>query len=590
MVNYDITAIIKAQDKASDKFRKVEKSSKGLNKAFGKLGGAASVAGGVIAASLVTKALGAVTNFVSGSLSAFSDFETSMATVSTLLGDNEDAMALFGKELRAMSEEIPVNSVNELGDALFQVISAGIPASEALAVLETAAKGAKAGVTDTFTAVDGLTTVLNAYQLPATEVNRIMDIFFATNKAGKTTVGELAASMSKIIPTAAAMGVSFEEISAGMATLTAGGAQTTEAATALNAVMVAIIKPSTDMSLALEKMGFESGQAFLETQGLSGAMSLLADFIDKGSASATDLFPNVEALKAVFPLTGAQAEAFAENLESISDSAGATEVAFNKQAETHASKMQVMTNTMQNLQAVLGEALAPALEDIAELFTENKEEIKAVFTVLGQLIKGGIWVAIAAFKGFFIIGEQIVKLFAIIGKAIVNTLDFAFLPLQLIFHALTGNWEAFGDTFKRVYDNSIKPIVDAFKGAMDIIGGAVKGLSDFLVGNSVWTDMLGKMEKQSKDILPKVEDEFKGFSADIGGGIAQINPNIGTSVNRGVSDVNNPVTITGPLINIEGSANEEVVNEAVNQVKTILDNIVIESTSPDASTSRIRTR
>ena len=589
MVNYDIKAVIKAEDKASNTFKKVGKSSGALGGAFKKLGGAGNVMAGNLAAGLATSGAQAVTSFVSSSVDSFGNFEASLANVQTLLSDGQDVNTLFSEQLKAMAEEIPVEGVTSLAEGLYQVLSAGVPASEALAFLEVAAKGAKGGVTDTFTAVDGLTTVLNAYALPASEANRISDIFFATVVAGKTTFGELSSAMSTVIPTASAMNVNFEEVAAAMATLTTGGLSTAESGTALNSVMVAMLKPSGEMEAAFEKLGFETGEAMLESEGLAGSMALLAGVIESGDASATDLFPRVEALKAVFPLTGAQAETFAKNLDNMANSSGAAGDAFGVASDTHQSKMQLMSNSMENLKMILGGALAPALQEIAAILSENSAEIGLLFSALGTLITGGIWVAIATFKGLYIIGESLINLFAWMGEKIVDMIDLAFLPLQLIFHALSGDWDAFGNTFKRVYENTIEPIIDAFTGSMDAIGGVVESLANFLVGNSVWTDMLDEMGKQSEKKLPEIEQNFKGLSNDIGGGIRQINPAIAMSEGSNMG-INRVISINAPLVNIEGSANEEIIDAAVDRIERSLESVIIEDTSPNAPTDRIRRR
>lgn len=536
--HFDITTNIVAVDKASRVFDKVGKKASGLGERISNM---ATIAGGFIATQLAMKAAGAVQDFVGGSIDAFGDFETAMANVNTLIGSSQDAMALFGDDLKVMSEEIPVQGVNDLANGLYQVLSAGVPASDALAVLETAAKGAKAGVTDTFTSVDALTTVLNAYGMSAEEVNRVSDIFFATVVAGKTTFPELASAMSNVVPTASAMSIKFEEISAGLATLTAGGLTTSEAATSLNSVMIAMLKPSTDMQKAFEALGFESGEMMLASLGLKGSMDALSGVIERGEASATDLFPRVEALKAVFPLTGAQADKFAENLDNITESSGAAEEAFGIASDTHQSKMQMMSNAMQNLQMVMGEALAPALEEVAAIFSENKEEIKMVMEVLGTLIKDGIWVAIAALKGFWVIGKATADFLVWFGKIIFDLVHLYFTPLELAIYAITGNWEAFGRRFQEVYDQYIAPVVEAVKNAIDSIKGAFDWLSNALVGHSVWTDMLDEMLKEAEQTMPKITQQFEKAGVTIAGNVGQTGSNM---------------NITSPLIVIQGSADE----------------------------------
>jgi hypothetical protein len=124
---------------------------------------------------------------------------------------------------------------------------------------------------------------------------------------------------------------------------------------------------------------------------------------------------------------------------------------------------------------------------------------------------------------------------------------------------------------------------------MDAIGGVVESLANFLVGNSVWTDMLDEMGKQSEKKLPEIEQNFKGLSNDIGGGIRQINPAIAMSEGSNMG-INRVISINAPLVNIEGSTNEEIIDEAVDRIERSLESVIIEDTSPNAPTDRIRRR
>ena len=91
----------------------------------------------------------------------FADFEKQMAQVSTMLEDPALQMERFRKGIRAMSVEFG-QSTETLAGGLYDILSASVPADQALDVLAASARAAKAGMTDTATAADAITTVLNS--------------------------------------------------------------------------------------------------------------------------------------------------------------------------------------------------------------------------------------------------------------------------------------------------------------------------------------------------------------------------------------------------------------------------------------------
>ena len=59
-------------------------------------------------------------------------------------------------------------------------------------------------------------------------MNRVQTVLLQTQNLGITTVGELGASLANVTPTAAALGVSFEQVGAAMALMTAKGVPTAQ--------------------------------------------------------------------------------------------------------------------------------------------------------------------------------------------------------------------------------------------------------------------------------------------------------------------------------------------------------------------------
>ena len=104
-------------------------------------------------------------------------------------------------------------------------------------MLEIAAKAAVGGVTDTRTAADGLTSIMNAYKIEVGQAANVSDKMFTAVKLGKTNFAEISASISQVAPLAASFGVSIDDVLAALATLTKSGTPTAQAMTQIRSAI-----------------------------------------------------------------------------------------------------------------------------------------------------------------------------------------------------------------------------------------------------------------------------------------------------------------------------------------------------------------
>lgn len=348
----EVNIKITADDLASGKISKLRKGISGVNSTIennrrGMLAaGAASVAFGTLA------------------VRAAADFDKGMREVNTLINFSNDELKMLGGEVRELSKEFGINAVDAT-KALYSAISAGQEPAEAIKFLGVAAKTSIGGVTDLETAVDGLTSIVNAFGYESSETQDVADIMFETMRRGKTTIGELSNFFFQAAPVASALGVSFKETSAAITTLTLSGTPTRVAMTQVRQAMVALAKPTADMEALFEAVGFESGLAAIRSEGLVGALTKL----QKESGATEEEFikavGSIDALQAVMGLTGQNTPAFLDNMKAMEDAAGNVDDAYAIMADSTSQSFAIMTSAMQDAKIEIGENLAPAMEEAA---------------------------------------------------------------------------------------------------------------------------------------------------------------------------------------------------------------------------------
>jgi len=329
---------------------RAEKHTSGFSDKVGKALKVAAVAGA-----------GALAGLGVASLKLGMDFEKSMAEVKTLLPEiSGEAFGKMKDDVLKFSAEMGI-ATDKAVPALYQAISAGIPTENVMEFMKVASKASIGGVTDLETAVDGLTTVVNAFGLSAADTGRVADVMFTGVRLGKTTMGELSTSMFQAAPLAASLGLSIEDVVGATATLTKSGTPTAQAMTQIRQSMVALSKPNADMVSLLEKTGYASGEALLQSEGLAGALDILSTAAAGNKEEMGKAFGSVEALQAVLGLTGENAEVAAADLAAVKDSTGAADKAFETMADTASYKLTKAINQVKVGMTYLGAKVLPVL-------------------------------------------------------------------------------------------------------------------------------------------------------------------------------------------------------------------------------------
>ena len=314
-------------------------------------------------------------------------------------------------EIRAVSDETGAG-VADLSESVYQAISAGVDAGHAVSFVKDMTIAAKAGFTDTTTAVNGVTTVLNAYGKSAEEASHITDQMLLAQNFGKTSFGEMAQSMGNVIPIAAQLNVSTQELFGSIAVLTKNGIATSEAITGLKAAYSNILKPSSQAATLAERLGLEFNAAHLQSVGWVMFLEEVKTATGGDAEQMAQLFGSVEGLNSILVLTGKGVGDFDKVMKQMADSAGMTQEAYEKML-TPSEQMQIAMNQLKNAGMDLAVSFTPyfkamsmRVKELAAWFRSLTPEQK---TLIGQVAFG-----IVAFQMF---GSTLGRLLTVGGKA-----------------------------------------------------------------------------------------------------------------------------------------------------------------------------
>lgn len=442
-----------------------------------------------------------------GALKLASDFETGMKKVQTIADTSVMSMDSISQGVIDLSGNVNV-STDELSEGLYEILSATGDTSNALSYLEISAKLAKGGFTDVRSAVDGATTVLNAYGLQGEEAfQKVADIMMVTQNVGKTTVGELAGSMAQVIPTAAAMGVEFDQVGASLAAMTAQGTPTAQATTMLNSLFAELGKSGTQANIALEKAVEDTQYAGMGFQDMIAAgvplneiLQILRTSAEDNGLSLLDMFGSIEAGKASLQLTGEGADIFTKSLDQIGQSAGVTQKAFETMNSSSGEQFKDLLNTLKNIGIEFGLILLPVVLDFAKGIKDMLQKLKDLDSNTKKQI---IMIAsvVAAVGPLLMIGGKLlsgVSNIITITKTLGLTLSGLAAPVLAIIAVVAALAAAWATNFGGIRDKT--------KEVMDSISSIISSIWQFI--STVWNENLWGIKGAVEGVMSIIEKIF----------------------------------------------------------------------------------
>ena len=511
-------------------------------------GNSAIAKGAKVAGSIVAAAGAVIASALVKAVFTANEFQKSFSNVNTLVDQTKVNTQEMAKELLTMDGRL--GSAKELTDGLYQALSASVDPAKAVKFVGEAAKFAGAALISTNSAVDVITTGLNAYGLQADSATSISDKLFSVIKLGKTTGDELASTLGKSIPIAANMGISFDELGASIVIMTRQGISAAEATTKFNAITKAFLKPSTDMQAALEKIGYESGSMAIESLGLKGALDAVIKSTDGSKEALSLLLPDAEGLTGALALTGEGGKEFNNVLKELQNSAGATEIAFNKQEKT----FETFKNTASNLTTIVGNIGKSFVDELAVGATEAASGmIKFLASAQGAQVVSDVIAGVTA--GFTLLKKILTPIFNVllvegkelfesIGGAIENVgggtaeAAGAFNILSFGVNIITGGFRILS-TILQAAITSIGNVVKAVR----LSGGVIDDFFKVLSGKKKWKDVANSATAAGEafkdlalgyvdgyvDIFSTIIDEATEFQKKVEDGAKDMDVTIRTS-------------------------------------------------------------
>lgn len=550
--------------KLNDKQQQVEQSiSKTKGQLLGTIGAISAVAAAVYA----------------GPVQAAQQYEKAIAKVGTIADTQEVPLGTLSQQIMELSNKTGI-AANAIADDVYNAISAGQKTGDAVNFVTNSTKLAKAGFAESSQTLDVLTTVLNAYGMSADKVSTVSDMLVQTQNKGKVTVGELASSMGKIIPTANASNVSLEQLCAGYAIMTSKGIAAAETTTYMNSMLNELSKSgSTTDKLLRQKMGGSFAELMASGKSLGEILGGIQEEASKSGLALSDMFSSSEAGKAAMSLLSNGVDGFNSSVQDMVNSVGATDSAFAKMEDTTEAKMEKAKNSIANLGIVLGQNLLPIVGNLADKVAVVVTKVSEFAAANPKLVQTALKVAagLAALK----VGMLTTKLVTLSAQDGILSLAKKLLGLRAGFIENAATSVSFAEKLKTA-GSGILSYFGNVKGAMGGVGSAIGNIfsgnrvvgavTGFMGGvkQSIVSGFLGIVGKASGALTgagtKMLGLMLKPFSL-IGGKLGPILGTVGGFITKGITGAfSKATTLIAPL----GNAVKTVLGPIGNLAKTAL--------------------
>jgi len=347
-------------------------SSQKLSSAFAGLSAATAAMGTVMVASAAFGVAG-----LYSLVKAQSEYEKASALTRTQVDKFATSLEDIEKIGLRVADSIGV-PFEQIQPALYNIFSSmEIGAKQAEQVLGIFAKAAVAGQTSIENASVATIGILNAFQLPLTSINHLMDVQFQLVKEGIGSYDEWSQRIGLVTPSAVRFGQTVDMMTAALAASTRMGISAARSATAVSRAMDAMSNPAAVK--ALKGLGIASYDASGHFRPM---IDILMDF-----RTQLEKMPNQDRVKAILDvfkgaggtiearrflqnmlLTPGNLELFQNILGSMKQSAGSFEQAYAIMADTTAIKTELLANKWQEVKIAAGKALVPAFTAVVSWF------------------------------------------------------------------------------------------------------------------------------------------------------------------------------------------------------------------------------
>lgn len=338
-----------------------------------------------------------------------SQAEDSFATVEGMAGVSKEQIAQMMPALQQDAVTFG-DSMQEVGNALYFVESAGYKGQGALEVEREALEASSASGADFSQVASALTSELHAYGVGAEQAKGYTDDMIEGVVQGKQSFQDFSSVIGPLANIGHQTGLSFQEVVSAEATLTQINPHVRQDGTELQTMFKALGLNIDATAATAKKLGLNFDENSYKSKDLLGKLQYLQE-ISKGNQSDFEkLVGGSSGLSAALAILSEKGSTYAGVLGKMQSDSGATDQAFQKASDTishHAAQVGAAASVI--AQDIVGMAapyvnaalsgLASAFGSLATFITQHAQIAIPIIVTLAAVIGGVLVAALVALVG-----------------------------------------------------------------------------------------------------------------------------------------------------------------------------------------------
>lgn len=457
----------------------------------------------------------------------FMDFDATMTAAGVKAGATAEEMQQMKDAAAQMGAKFPTTA-RDVALGMDRLAAGGFNAEQTIGAMPGIIEASIASGEDLATTSDVITSALSIWNLTqgdvAANTTHVADVVQAAANASKLGMQDFGLAMQYAGAPAAALGINIEELGTAMGIMANNGIEASTIGTSLRSTLSRLASPPKAAAEALAQLGISSADlqkgdgSFI---GLAGAVDLLRNRMsglsDVQQVAMLKAIAGEDAYSGLLALIKTTPEAYKQMSDTIENSAGSSEAAYNQMQNTLKGSIDALMSSVEALGISFGSALAPTIRSVAEVLkgisdaiTNLSPETKQMIIHIGEAIVGFTAFTYATSKALSISGlmvktigdvERVMHGAHIANKALeggVNGVMRGFSLLRAAGAALLGpwgivvaaialgayliykNWDRIGPFFMNLW-NGIKDVFSSAVGAISPVIERLQGAWNTLV-------------------------------------------------------------------------------------------------------------
>lgn len=492
------------------------------------------------------------------------DFQQAMTMIQTQAGGSATDVQNLSQQVMALAQSSQ-QGPTELAKGLFHIVSLGLKGQDAMNALKVASEGAAVGQANLEDVATALGGAISSGIKGTSDYQGTMAVLNATVGAGNMKMTDLVAALGTgILPAAKSAGLSIQDVSAALATMTDNGIPAEDAATRLRMTFSLMSAPTTAAQKALKSVGISSTELATDMRQPNGLLKAIMDLkthLEDSGKSAVEqnaiiakAFGGGRTSSAILTLLE-ETDRLKTKYTSLDEGVNKFGSDVQAQNETWSGQLALLNSNFQVFRDSVGKSLLQisnqvfpivinTLQDLVHWWNNLSPAAQKAIVIIGTIVAvaGPVLVVLGTLISSLgtiitVIGPLIGAITAVVAAIGLWPIIIAVVVIAIVYLIVT-HWNQIKDwtekTWNYIRDN-IEATLQIIQGIISGVLTAIQttwntvwgGIHDFFVG--IWDGIKSTLTGAINFVTGQLNNLF-GFVSNIAGKIAKPIEAVGNTI------------------------------------------------------------